>query len=202
MFRSLRALQRTDQLRRYMGGRYSDATTLGSYKVEVDEDERDIRALLWNPDRPYVVLAIDKEDHIAVIDSIEYDPRCTIDGAMERGTGTRAMVQFMIDFAYAHGATRIQLTDQSTIRCSNGMECRLGLFYFLHTGMTWYERWFGFQPIGREREAYQRAKERWASHSFGTLSCETVAMHEDALMQAVGLTRLPYMTWETNRTNE
>jgi len=199
MFVSLRALGRTEQVRRYTGGQYQDAVTIGDYKVEFDDDGRDFRALLWNPDRPCVVVSLDKVDTIAVIDSIEYDSRCTISGHMQRGKETRDMIDFMIELLRAHGATRTQLTDKTTIRCKDGHTVKLGLMYFIKYGMTWYEKYFRFHPVGDEVTTYENAKQKRLLMDIPFLqrqSCEYFAVHEKELSKQVGLDRLPYISWE------
>lgn len=197
MFVSLRALGRNEQVKRYTGGRYQDAETIGNYKVEFDDDEKDFRALLWNPDRPCVVVSLDKVDKLGVIDSIEYDSGCTVNGHMQHGKETRDMIDFMIELLRAHGATRVQLTDKSTVQC--GHTVKLGLMHFIKYGMTWYEKYFGFRPVGNEVSTYEEAKRRRETMNIVFLqqqSCEYFAIHEKDLSAQVGLDRLPYISWE------
>lgn len=199
MFVSLRALGRNEQVKRYTGGRYQDAETVGNYKVEFDDDEKDFRALLWNPDRPCVVVSLDKVDKIGVIDSIEYDSRCTVNGHMQHGKETRDMIDFMIELLRGHGATRVQLTDKSTVQCKDGHSVNLGLMHFIKYGMTWYEKYFGFRPIGNEVSTYEEAKQRRGRMNISFLqeqSCEYFAIHEKESSAQVGLDRLPYISWE------
>lgn len=158
MMSTLKGMGRKDQWRRYMTGKgYTDAKVIGKYKVQYDEDERDTRILVWNPNRPCVAMVIDKADNTAVIDSIEYDPDCTIDERMVLGEGTREMLEFSLDLLKSTGVKKVFLTDRSTIDC-NGNDISLGRMYFLKHGMTWYERYFGFQPIEGVQDEYVLAK--------------------------------------------
>lgn len=158
MMTHLKAMKRNDQWLRYMTGKgYGDVEPIGDYKVQYDEDDTDLRIILWNPDTPCMVMVIDKRDKSSVINLIKYDARCTLDGKMERGDGTRKMVNFAIDLLKEKGATSVSLMDESTVNC-NGKEIELGPMYFLKHGKTWYERYFGFKPAERFREAYEQAK--------------------------------------------
>jgi hypothetical protein len=65
------SLYHLGRMRNYRGGGYSDSTTIGKYKVQFDEDEYDLRVLIWNPDRPCLNIVLSKDDTIAVLDSIE-----------------------------------------------------------------------------------------------------------------------------------
>ena len=69
------------------------------------------------------------------------------------------MVQFALDYLRDNGATTVSLTDKSTIEC-NGVEVELGPMSFLKYGMTWYEKYFGFQPAPRFQKMYIEAKNR------------------------------------------
>ena len=146
MMHSLIASGRTDQWSRYMtGGGYTEAIQIGKYKVETQEDEFDIRFLIWNPTRPCVTMVLDKRDKTASMDSVEYNPQCNVNGNMKRGEGTREMIDFALSLLKQAGAKKVQLMDNSSVIC-NGVKVRLGLMYFFRTGQTWYEKYFGFQP--------------------------------------------------------
>lgn len=158
MMVALKSLGRTDQWSRYMtGGGYTDAIQVGNYKVEFQEDDHDIRMLVWNQTRPCITMVVDKHDTIAVIDSIEYSPGCTVDGRMKRGEGTRDMIRFALRLLKAKGATKVQLTDMSSVVC-DGVKVRLGLMSLFRSGQTWYEKHFGFRPEAKYAERYARAK--------------------------------------------
>jgi hypothetical protein len=158
MMNSLIASGRTEQWSRYMtGGGYTEAVQIGKYKVEIQEDDTDIRFLIWNPARPCITMVLDKREKIAVIDSIEYNPQCNTNGKMGRGEGTREMIDFAISLLKQSGATKVQLMDNSSVVC-NGVKVRLGLMYFFRTGQTWYEKYFGFQPEPKYAQRYANAK--------------------------------------------
>lgn len=160
MLNSLKSLGRNEQWSRYMsGGGYTDAVTVGKYKIETNETDEDIRYFIWNPKRPCVNMVIDKQDRTAVLDAVKYDKDCTIDGNMKRGEGTREMVDFSLALLKKTGATHVYLTDKSTINC-NGDEIELGSMYFLKYGCTWYEKHFGFQPTSKFAKLYNQAKQK------------------------------------------
>lgn len=77
---------------------------------------------------------------------------------MKRGEGTRDMLAVAFDIAKSRGAERIQLQDESTITCDSGETIKLGPFSFIRTGMTWYEKHFGFKPLPEFQEEYDVAK--------------------------------------------
>lgn len=159
MMRTLFQLERENLRRRYMvGGWYPDAVQMEDYKVEIQEDEHDTHFLIWNPDRPCIIMVIDKENKEAVIDSVEYSPGCSVDGRMKRGEGTRKMIDFAIRLLKSRGARSVELADNSRVVC-NGKKIRLGLMYFFKFGQTWYEKYFGFQPKEPYTQRYQHAKE-------------------------------------------
>ena len=161
MIRSLQALDRREQLARFTGhgGRYEDAVQYGDYKIESIQDDNDLRLILWNPEKPCIVAVIDKHEHVAVIDDIEYSTTCTRDGRMQKGQGTRKMIQFMLDYLSQHGADTVELSDKSTVMC-NGVKVRLGLMYFFKFGETWYEHFFGFKPSEKYRANYETIKQK------------------------------------------
>lgn len=159
MYRSMYSLGLMDKWKTpYMkGGSYLTAIQIDDYKVEYVEDADDLQLTIWNPDRPCIVIVLIKELETAVLNLVEYDTRCTVDGRMERGTGTRKMINFAIKLIKEKGAKNIQLDDRSTTIC-NGNKIKLGPMYFFRTGQTWYEKYFGFQPV-RHKELYAKAKE-------------------------------------------
>lgn len=158
MINSLRNLGRHDMIRRYFGGGYNEAILIDKYKVEFQENNNDSRLFIWTKDRPCIIAVISKADESAVIDSIEYNPDCTID-TMKKGEGTREMVNFTLDLLKKNGAKIVSLTDKSSIKCGT-TDTRLGPMYFLKHGVTWYERYFGFKPEEKYSSKYQLMKKR------------------------------------------
>lgn len=143
----------------YIGGGYDTSEQIGNYKVESYTDDSGQHFLIWNPNKPCVVMFIEKKTNVAVFNTIEYSPRCTIDGDMKRGDGTRNMIEFAISIAKQHGAVKIELQDESMIECEeNGQKVKLGPFSFLRNGKTWYEKYFGFVPTSEYRDEYEHAK--------------------------------------------
>jgi hypothetical protein len=202
MYSMLKRLGKDEQWARYRGGWYDDAVTIGKYKVQMYEDDNDVDMTIWNPDRPCVVIVLDKKlDMTATMNVVNYDRRCTTDGDMKRGSGTVDMIHFAIETMKVHGAKRIHLTDESAIICENGKKVLLGLMYFLKYGMTWYEKYFGFYPIGDRVSDYEDAKKKRLTMDIAFLqkqSCEYFAEHQKELAKQVGLDGLPYIAWEKN----
>lgn len=157
----LKRTGREEQWIHYMvGGGYEECETIGDYCVEYDDkDEYSRRFLILNPTEPCLVIAIDKKyDKTASMDSVKFNPKCTIDGKMKRGDGTRKMIQFGIDLARKEGASQVSIMDNSTIDCE-GQKIDLPGMYFLKYGMTWYEKYFGFKPAERFQKSYAKAKD-------------------------------------------
>jgi hypothetical protein len=158
MMNTLRALGRDEQWSLYgTGGGYNDTLTIGRYKIEIENNENDTRFLIWDPKRPCVNMLFDKRERVGVLDSIRYDPDCTSPEQMTRGSETREMVDFSIGILKRNGATKVFLTDKSTIDCG-GTDIELGPMYFLKYGKTWYETHFGFRPSAKFAAEYEDAK--------------------------------------------
>lgn len=158
----LKRTGRDEQWIWYMaGGGYTESETIGEYRVDYDDDGILNRILILRPtDKPCLVIALGKgEDKTASMDAVDFHPTCTIDGRMKRGDGTRNMIQFGLDIAKRKGATQVSITDNSHIDCENGQKIDLAGMYFLKYGMTWFEKYFGFKPIDKYRDAYEKAKD-------------------------------------------
>lgn len=159
MQRSLKRMGYDDAWGRYNGGSYETSETIGKYKVDFEKQKSgDLQFIIWNPDRPCLTIYIHKDLKTAILNDVEYSPKCSIDGIMIRGEGTREMLEFAFELAKKYGAERMELNDQSSIRCVNGEKVKLGAFYFIRYGMTWYEKHFGFKPTQEYREEYELAK--------------------------------------------
>ena len=157
--RSLKRLGYDDKWIGFTGGSYETASTVGKYKVEFDtQPNGDVQFILWNPNVPCVTIYIHMDTHIAVLNSLQYSPQCTIDGVMKRGQGTKEMLDFAFRLAKKLGASTIELEDESTILCETGEKIKLGPFYFLRYGITWYEKYFGFRPKSEYVDEYTVAK--------------------------------------------
>lgn len=177
------------------GGSYLKATQIGNYKVEYVDDDDDLQITFWNPDRPCIVAVVLKEMNIAVLNLVQYDTRCTVDGRMENGKGTRDMIKFAIRLLKEKGAKAIQLDDRSTVLC-NGKEIKLGPTYFFRKGETWYEHYFGFQPI-RNKDLYLKAKEIQKTLGVSEKPCDYFT--DDVvydLMKKTGFDRITEYGWE------
>jgi hypothetical protein len=154
---SIKNLDRTDQWARYLGGGFNDAIVIDDYRVELNDEEQDLRMFIWSRSRPCVNIVLSKEDNVAVMDGVYYNPGCTTSGNMQRGEGTRKMINFAIKYIKSKGAKEIQLSDNSDVPC-NGTTVSLGPMYFLKFGQTWYEKHFGFKPLPRYAKQYEAAK--------------------------------------------
>jgi hypothetical protein len=185
--RSFRHMGKDDLWRRYTGGSYEESETIGDYKVDFDVQENgDTQFIIWNPDTPCITVYLHGTE--ATLNFLEYSPRCTIDGKMKRGEGTRKMVNAAFDIARKLGASTIQLVDQSTIQCETGETIKLGPYSFFKTGKTWYEKQFGFYPIAEFQEEYQLAKELRKTLNVENMTCsEFDRKTTNGLLRAVGL---------------
>ena len=197
MYKSFHALGRDAQLSRYRGGAYADSTKIGKYMVESSEDEFDVHLIIWNPDRPCLNASVDRAEKVAVLNTANYDPRCTTDGRMAKGEGIREMIRFFLKLLNEHGANKVELSDKSTVVC-NGSKIRLGLMYFFKFGETWYEKYFGFKPTEKYRGKYEAVKQK--RHLLGDLSkkpCEYFTDDViDELVNKIGFGFFYNISWE------
>lgn len=152
-------LGREEYVKNYRAGAYGDAQEIDGYKVEFIPQHGALNLLIWNPIQPCVQLILHEGDTTASLDWVGYDPKCTTDGKMEQGTGTKKMIRFAFRLAKERGTTHIELMDDAKVMCK-GKNMRLGPMYFLKYGMTWYEKYFGFQPREPYRKEYEDAKRR------------------------------------------
>ena len=152
------------------GGSFLTAKQIGDYKVEYFDDPDDLQLTIWNPDRPCIVIVLMKELETAILNLVEYDRRCTTDGKMIQGKGTRDMINFALQLIKEKGAKKVELDDRSTIMC-NGKRVKLGPMYFFRNGVTWYEKYFGFQPI-RNKDLYLKAKDIWKTLGTAGKDCD------------------------------
>jgi hypothetical protein len=158
MTRTLQRLGKHSKAGYYsVGGSYKDAKLQGEYKVETLEIEDEIRYIFWNPIEPCISAVFYKDDKIAVIDTIAYSPMCTVDGRMEKGTGTRKMIDYCIHILEEAGASTISLQDNSYVIC-NSVKIPLGLMYLFKYGQTWYEKHFQFKPSEKYKAKYEDVK--------------------------------------------
>jgi hypothetical protein len=93
-----------------------------------------------------------------------YDEQCTLDGRMNRGSGTIKMIKAVFTFLcqqYPHAKKEILFDDQSTIECMGQKRLSLPQYYLSLHGETWYEAKFGAYPSNKTfRTKYIRDKER------------------------------------------
>lgn len=144
--------------KKYRAGAYVDAQTIEDYKVEYAKQDGSQSILIWSPKEPCVHIVLYDNDTTASLIWVGYDAKCTIQGNMERGTGTRKMLDFAFRLAKQCGATQIELMDDAKVDCK-GKKVDLSPMYFLQHGMTWYESKFGFQPHDEYKEEYALMKE-------------------------------------------
>ena len=161
-----------DFCKKFRGGYYADAQFIEDYKVEFMKQEGSYSILIWNPIQPCVNIVIFEGDPTASLVWVGYDPKCTIQGNMPRGTGTQKMLNFAFRLAKQHGATQIELTDDAKIDC-DGKKIDLSPMYFLQHGSTWYESKFGFQPREEYAEDYAEMKKNWKTLDTAFLKQQT-----------------------------
>ena len=147
-----------DYCKKFRAGAYTDTKVIEDYKVEYAIQEGSQSILIWSPKEPCVHIVLYDNDTIASLIWVGYDAKCNTEGNMERGTGTRKMLDFAFRLAKQHGATHIELMDDAKVDC-NGKKIDLSPMYFLKHGMTWYESKFGFQPRDEYKEEYAMMKE-------------------------------------------
>lgn len=142
------------------GGGYKDAKIIGDFKVETVDDDDRLIVYIWNPDRPCMVMFLDRETGDVALNDVDYNPKCTVKGNMSRGEGTRGMMTFAMTLMKENGAKTMTLSDNSYIPCEDGTKTPLGPMYFLKNGVTWYEKYFGFKPDERYAADYDTVKKR------------------------------------------
>ena len=152
------------------GGSYLTAKQIEDYKIEYVDDDDELQVTIWNPDRPCIVIVLIKSLETAVLNLVQYDTRCTVNGKMERGVGTRKMVKFALNLIKESGAKSVQLDDRATVIC-NGKQVKIGPMNFFKNGQTWYEKYFGFQPI-RNKELYVKVKEIQKTLGLDSKPCD------------------------------
>lgn len=197
MYNSLIEMGMDDRWSRYRGGGYTESHRVGPYKVEMVDEGLDKRILLWNPMKPCISMVIEKQSKEAVLDLVEYDPDCATP-QMTRGSGTRDMIDFALELLKQQGATKVQLSDKSRIRCGNS-KVRLGLMYFLKYGHTWYEKYFGFHPRDHADD-YAELKRRRLELDTEFLAKQPCEYFTDDVLQDI-LSRIGYkflqsIVWE------
>ena len=141
----------------FRGGAYTDAVEIEGYKVEFVPQYQSLNILIWNPVEPCVHIVLSDGDPVASLIWVGYNAKCSVDGKMERGTGTRKMLEFAFRLAKERGATHIELMDDGKIECK-GSKIDLSSMYFLQHGMTWYEAKLGFHPREEYAEEYAEMK--------------------------------------------
>lgn len=162
---------RLEEWSRFIGGGFENTENIGIYRVQIQDENQDIRIFIWSRIKPCVNIVMSKHDKVAVLDGIYYNPGCTIDGKMKRGEGTRKMVQFAINFIKSKGAKEIQLMDKSSVYCKD-KHIRLGPMYFFKFGQTWYEKYFGFLPNEKYATKYEEAKIRAKQKGLENKPCD------------------------------
>lgn len=140
------------------GGGPLDSINMGKYRVEHFQDH----IYIWSDEFPCVHILLDEHDKTAVLSELAYFRSCTIHGDMERGKGTKEMLDFAFELAKEKGMKAIELMDKSSVLCKEtGEDIALGPFKFIQKGRTWYES-MGFIPAYPKMyvDAYLEAKQR------------------------------------------
>ena len=107
------------------------------------------------------------------------------------------MIKFALNLIRESGAKSVQLDDRATVICK-GKEVKLGPMYFFKTGQTWYEKYFGFEPI-RNKELYVKVKEIQKTLGLENKPCDyfTDKVIYD-LMHRTGFIEINDYGWELN----
>lgn len=159
LIRLLRRLnvQHTDF--RFAGGGRETLHRIQAYTVSyIVYDDQYNRFTIWDVHGLTCVDAyVDKQDMTATM-NLQYKNTCTVDGRMERGRGTRDMINFAFRFLKANGIKSVHIMDEATVPCK-GKRVLLGAMYFLKHGVTWYEKTFGFVPAPRCVKWVEKARE-------------------------------------------
>ena len=140
------------------GGGPLDTIVMGKYRVEHFQ----YHLYIWSNELPCVHILLDEHDKVAVLSELNYHRSCTIRGDMERGDGTKEMLEFAFELAREQGMKAIELMDKSSVTCKEtGEDIHLGPFKFLQKGRTWYES-MGFIPSYPKMyvDEYLKAKQR------------------------------------------
>lgn len=97
---------------------------------------------------PCIDLTYDTEDNFIKLDCLHYDPRCSYNTILEKGTGTREMIMSLLKLCVESfpNIKRILLHDASTILCKNE-NLELSYYYLVIHGQTWYEKYFHAKPV-------------------------------------------------------
>jgi len=202
MTSTLKHQNRIDAWRAYRGGGYNQAVTIGDYKVEFEEEDGVlIRLFVWSPRNIPCAAVYIHGDEPAALNKFEHDPSCVVAGNMVRGKGTRDMLNVVFQLLRQKGQPAVQLTDNSTIRCNNGMIVHLGMYYFIKHGKTWYEHYFGFKPINcvdQYEEAKRRRREMPNLDDLRSKPCEffTRDVLRDLVVGQLGWSCFFDTTWE------
>jgi hypothetical protein len=144
------------------GGREDARRVIEDYVVSsytTDDDDGTKRFIIWGSTRFRCVDVVAYPDGTSVL-NVEYDSKCTTRGDMERGDGTKDMLNFTFKMLKLLGVKSVHITDTAKTMCrGTTVKVMLGPMYFLKHGMTWYETHFGFIPSPRNTEDVRRMKE-------------------------------------------
>jgi len=144
------------------GGREDARRVIEDYVVSsytTDDDDGTKRFIIWGSTRFRCVDVVAYPDGTSVL-NVEYDSKCTTRGNMERGDGTKNMLNFTFKMLKLLGVKSVHITDTAKTTCrGTTVKVMLGPMYFLKHGMTWYEKYFGFVPSPRHVEDVRIIKE-------------------------------------------
>ena len=155
--RTLSCLKHDHLAARYSGGAYKDSQDIEGYNVQTFEGDGFTELRIWSPRDQCLGILFEERKKVAILLWLKYYPGCRADGKMERGSGTRKMLEFGLRKATERGYTHIELSDTSKIDCGEE-KVFLAPMYFLQNGVTWYEKYFGFQIDAAHKQAYETMK--------------------------------------------
>jgi hypothetical protein len=116
-----------------------------------------------------VTIRYEREENDFTLLATAYDEQCTLDGCMDRGTGTITIKMIKAAFTfvcqqYPHAKSEIVFDDQSTIECSHRKRLNLSRLYLVLHGKTWYEAKFGAYPSHVYSITYENEKQTLRQH--------------------------------------
>lgn len=163
-----------------------------------------------------IEMTYDTDNDYIKIDNLMYNPNCSEDRTLEKGTGTHEMLKSATKLIMQlfPNIKRFILNDVSAINCNN-KNMFLAHYNLAKYGQTWYEKHFGAKPLLRkinERlEAFKRklnSKEDIFPFSIGShtswhdyfvnKNCQFFVDHKADIEKAC-LVNLVYSEWQISR---
>lgn len=189
---------RIDDWVRFICGPFADNEIIGDYRIQLSDEDEDLRMFIWYKTHPCFNIVLFKHDNVAIMDGLYYNPDCfcTISG---EALMARKIVDFTISYIKSKGAVEVQFSDSVCVH-RNIKDTHLGPLYFLKFGQTWYERYFGFKPTAEYAKKYEEAKIRQSALSISLnlqdKPCDYFTNEiVDELFYQLKISLFPYICW-------